>query len=650
MAHFRLPSWWLPLVALCVLAPAVRAAEPPLRVAVEPFFRHADYGSFKLSPSGKYVAGIVPVNGRGGLVAIDVETRKPWPATTVNVSDVGWFEWVNDERLVFTVLDLTVGGGEQRGSGLFTVKRDGSEFRMLVRPPTGGGQYVYRYTQFLAALHDGSDDILVVANDANPRYPDVYRLNTDTGRKTLRSLNKPGDVVRWVADRKGVVRVAVTEEKEGGGRLYWRAAESAPWEIIDDYKPRRQRFVPVAFDGDGSLIVASNARHDTQALYRFDPEKKAVGELLAAHPQVDLTGGLIYDYTKERVIGVAFNADKPGVAWFDEDWAKVAAMVDRALPDHFNVLARSDGARALVFSYSDVDPGTYYLLDVEKRKLERLVETRRDIKPDAMPARKPVRYSARDGLQIPGWLTLPKGADAKNLPLVVLVHGGPWAHGAGWGWNGEAAFLATLGYAVLEPEFRGSTGWGWKHYSASFKQWGRAMQDDLDDGMDWLVKDGTVDPKRACIMGASYGGYAVLMGLARDSNRWRCGIDAVGVTDINLLYDVAWSDSANSTFITYTAKDLLGDQVADAAQLKATSPLEQAAGIRAPVLMAYGANDLRVPLVHGEKMRNALIARGVPVEWVVYAGEGHGFLLEANRFDFYGRVERFLDRNLRAPQ
>jgi dipeptidyl aminopeptidase/acylaminoacyl peptidase len=385
------------------------------------------------------------------------------------------------------------------------------------------------------------------------------------------------------------------------------------------------------------------------ALYRFDPEKKTLGELLAAHPQVDLAGGLVYDRTKERVVGVAYNADRPGVAWFDEDWARVAAMVDGALPNHFNVLSRTDGPRALVFSYSDTDPGAYYLLDVDKRKLEILVETRRAIKPDTMPTRQPVRYPARDGLEIPGWLTLPKGTDAKNLPLIVLVHGGPWVHGAGWRWNSEAAFLGSLGYAVLEPEFRGSTGWGWKHYRASFKQWGRAMQDDLDDGMDWLVKQGTVDPKRACIMGASYGGYAVMMGLARDPDRWRCGIDVVGVTDINLMYDVAWSDIANSTFIKYTAKDMLGDQVADAAQLKATSPIAQAARVRSPVLMAYGANDRRVPLIHGEKMRDALRARDVPVEWVVYSGEGHGFLLEANRFDFYRRVELFLDKNLRAP-
>ena len=637
------------LLAALVVASSCHAAAPPLAVPVEPFFRHADYRSFKLSPSGTFVAAIVPVNGRAGLVTIDLATRKPGHVTTVNASDVGWFEWVTDDRLVFTVLDLQVGGGAQRGSGFFTVKRDGSEFRILAPPPTGRGKYVYRYMRFLSALHDGSDDILVVANDGDPRYPEVYRLNTDTGRKTLLSLEKPGDVVRWVADRSGAVRAAVAEGDQGGGRTFWRPTASAPWEKVDDYAPHRQKFDPVDFDGDGSLIVsARTGGRDTLALYRFDPERKGPGELIAEHPHVDLAGGLVYDEKKRRVVGIAYADERPAFAWLDDDWAKVATAVDRALPDRINVISRSSGPRALVYSYSDVDPGAFYLLDVDRRKLEHLADSRAGAKAVAMPHRKFVRYTARDGLPIPGWLTLPVGKEAKGLPLVVYVHGGPWVHGAGWGWHDEAAYLASLGYAVLEPEFRGSLGWGWKHFRGSFKQWGRAMQDDLDDGMDWAVAQGIADPKRACLMGASYGGYAVMMGLARNPERWRCGIDYVGVTDINLMYDVAWSDYADSTFIKFNAKEMLGDPDADAALLKEVSPLEQAGRIRAPVLMAYGADDRRVPLVHGQKMKDLLEANRVPVEWVTYADEGHGFLLEENRFDFHRRVANFLARNL-AP-
>lgn len=608
-------------------------------VDVEPFFKHADYGEFKLSPSGKHVAGIVPVNGRSGLVSIDLATRKPGHVTTVNVSDVAWFEWVNDDRLVFTVIDRQVGSGAQRGSGFFTVKRDGSEFAILSRP--------YPYMRMLAPLRDGSDVVVVVANDVNPRFPDVYRLDIATGQRSLVSLGKPGDVVRWLADRRGRVRIAITEEPGGKGRTYWRATEDTPWQLVEEFPRRLQNYIPVAFDGDGSLVVATRAGgRDTLALYRFDPVAKKRGELLAAHPEVDLDGGLVYDPRSERIVGVRFGGERPGTAWFDDDWARVAASIDRTLPGRVNAIQRGAGPNVLVYSYSDRDPGSYYLLDTERRKLEHLVATRAAIKPDAMPARKLVRYQARDGLSIPAWLTLPNGVEAKSLPLVVVVHGGPWTRGAGWHWDDEPAYLASLGYAVLQPAFRGTTGWGYGLYRASFGQWGLAMQDDLDDGMDWLVKEGIADPARACIMGGSYGGYAVMIGLARDPSRWKCGVNYVGVTDINLMFEVTWSDQSDSAFLRYSAREMIGDPDKDAERLHATSPLAQADKIRAPVLMAYGANDRRVPIVHGRKMKDALAARDVPVEWVVYADEGHGFLVEENRLDFYRRVAAFLDKHI----
>jgi dipeptidyl aminopeptidase/acylaminoacyl peptidase len=263
-----------------------------------------------------------------------------------------------------------------------------------------------------------------------------------------------------------------------------------------------------------------------------------------------------------------------------------------------------------------------------------------------MPKREPVRYTARDGLSIPAVLTLPRGREAKDLPLVLYVHGGPYVRGHQWTWSAEAAYLAALGYAVLEPDFRGSLGWGRRFFQAGWKQWGLAMQDDLVDGIDWLAKRGTIDPKRVCIMGASYGGYAVMMGLARDPDRFRCGVNYVGVTDIGLLFSVTWSDMSDSDFIKYSAKEIIGDPERDAAQFRATSPLANAAKIRAPVLMAYGVQDYRVPLVHGERMRDALRQNGAPVEWVAYNDEGHGFLLESNRYDFYGRVAKFLAEHL----
>ena len=420
--------------------------------------------------------------------------------------------------------------------------------------------------------------------------------------------------------------------------------------MIGEYGLRDAQTLPVAFDGDGSMIVASDVGRDTFALYRWDAAKKTRGEELAAYARADFGEGgrLIYDDRKKRIVGMRYDAERAGTVWFDDDWARVQATADKALPATANYLARVKEDLYLVTSFSDTNPSTWYLLDTAKGTLELLGVQRKAIDPAKMPPRKAVRYAARDGLEIPAFLTLPLGRAPKNLPLIVLVHGGPNVRGTYWGWNAEAAYLAALGYAVLEPEYRGSKGWGKKLYEAGWKQWGRGMQDDLNDGMDWLAKQGVVDPQRACIVGASYGGYAVMEGLSRDPDRWRCGINYVGVTDINMMFDITWSDFAYSDYIKYAAKEIMGDPDKDAALLKSVSPLQNAAAIKAPVLMAYGGLDRRVPVIHGEKMRDALAKNGTPVEWVVYQEEAHGFLLEKNRYDFYNRVAAFLAKYLPA--
>ena len=638
------------VVVLAVTAASVPAGAGEVApTLVRQFFSHDDYSEVHLSPSGRYLGALVPLQGRLRLAVVDLASRATKIAAAMQDDDIAAFGWVNDDRLVFTVADLQAGLGEQQGGGLFAINRDGSEFKELaptIKSLINSGRLVYRYTRPLRLLRDGGDDMLVMSNDPNQRYPDVYRVNTRTGRRTLLTLGKPGDVVRWVADAQGNVRAAVTDEKGTRTKVFWRASTDSAWVELGSYSIREPGIVPVDFDADGTLLVASDIGRDTYAVFRYDAQKKALGELVLAHPQADLLDrGFIRDPKTQRVVGMRYEGDRPGQAWFDVDYARLQKSVDAALPDHANTITKS-GSRVLIDSYSDVDPGRYYLLDTDSNRLEPVAVRRASIDPKDMPHRQPVRYRARDGLEIPAYLTLPANRDAKNLPLVLLVHGGPWIRGGHWRWNPEAAFLATLGYAVLEPDFRGSLGWGRKHYVAGWKQWGLAMQDDLNDGMDWLAAQGTIDPKRACIMGASYGGYAVMMGLARDPDRFRCGINYVGVTDIDLMFDVTWSDTAGTNFIRYSAKELIGDPDADRARLAATSPLRNAGKIKKPVLMAYGTQDYRVPLIHGERMRDALTAQGTPVEWIVYNDEGHGFLREANRFDFYERVAQFLAKNL----
>jgi len=252
-----------------------------------------------------------------------------------------------------------------------------------------------------------------------------------------------------------------------------------------------------------------------------------------------------------------------------------------------------------------------------------------DIDPRQMSRMEAVSYQARDGLEIPAYLTVARGVERKSLPLVVLVHGGPWVRGQVLRWDPQVQFLASRGYAVLEPEFRGSAGYGTRLFRAGWKQWGLGMQDDVADGVRWADSQGLVDRARVCIAGASYGGYAVLMGLVNDPTLHRCGVDWVGVTDIDLMYSVDWSD-ASDDWKRYGMPKLIGDQAA--------------------LLLAYGGKDVRVPIVHGEMFRDAMAkVPGSSVEWIAYDKEGHGWRKEENQVDSWNHVEKFLATQIAAP-
>ena len=255
------------------------------------------------------------------------------------------------------------------------------------------------------------------------------------------------------------------------------------------------------------------------------------------------------------------------------------------------------------------------------------------------------RFAARDKRSIPVLVTQPAVKSLGPKPAVVLVHGGPFLRGTHWEWESQAQFLASRGYVVIEPEFRGSTGYGSAHFRAGWKQWGLKMQDDVADAAQWAVGQGWVDPKRICIAGASFGGYAVLMGLIKTPELYQCGVEWVGVSDIDLMYDIGWSDSSDE-WKQYGMPLLVGDQIKDAQQLKETSPLAQAQRLNRPLLMAHGAADRRVPIKHGMAFRDAVSTTNRNVEWIVYANEGHGWRELENKVDFWSRVEKFLDKNI----
>jgi dipeptidyl aminopeptidase/acylaminoacyl peptidase len=621
-----------------------------------------------LSPDGKTLAVLSAptAKDRVRLITLDVKSMKGAVLAQFDHDDVDDVHWINNHRLAYQLDDHQAAAGDRNkalGSGLWAVNVDGSRSRQLIaRNATNFVQSSSHVgllpwmTRYVAAIGpgNGTEDIYV-AEPALFDYSGVgdyklKRVDTVTGR--IKDISTPpgARLHGWLFDAEGNPGVSVVY-RGGREQVMLRDASTGEWSPIADFDAfvGNDGFIPFALASNGELLVTANRGQDTKSIYKYDPKTRS----LAAKPflqsdRYDLYPAIVTQ--GGRLPGIRYTIDATVTQWMDPTMAALQAKIDEMLPSTINQISvptdDGDSQVAVVASYSDRVPGMFYLYDLQRGKLVQLGNAHPEVDPDRMSAMEPVHYTARDGLQIPAWLTVPQGAERKNLPLVVLVHGGPFVRGETWRWNPEVQFLAARGYAVLQPEFRGSTGYGDKLFKAGFKQWGLGMQNDLADGVKWAVDQGLVDPKRVCIAGGSYGGYAVLMGLINDPQVYRCGVEWEGPSDIDLMYTATWND-ASDAYKTYGMPRLIGDRVADAAQLKATSPILNAGKIHAPLLMAYGGEDFRVPLEHGKKMRAALAKQSnSEVEWVVYDDEGHGWRALSTKVDFWNRVASFLDKNI----
>ncbi len=633
---------------------------------VEVFFSNPLLDDAELSPSGRYLAAISGAPGRrDALVVVDLVENKAKAVAAFSEVDVLQFQWVNDERLVYNVSDKQVGpGGDLLASGLYAVNRDGGSPRQLasrrgVEFVSEGGSRLDRrilpWNTFMLHQRGAQDSNTIYVtspelDDYNVvRTVNLLRLDTVTGQ--VQTIQRPGPVDSWLLDNAGEPRL--TMRSEGGQTsIHYRDPATSKWRLLaqfSTYQGSPGAFSPVGFGADGTLYVRAYQGKDTASLHTLDLASGKVNpQPLVVTPGYDFDGDLVE--RRGKVLGATVETDAPATVWFDKDMQAVQQGVDKLLPGTVNLISvasRADAPWVLVRSFSDVRPLSYTLYNPSTGKLNPVGSSMDGIDPAKMGRQDPVRYKARDGREIPALLTLPPGA-GKNLPLVVLVHGGPFVRGNHWGWDPQVQFLASRGYAVLEPDFRGSLGYGMSHYRAGWKQWGLAMQDDIADGARWAIAQGTVDPKRICIAGASYGGYAALMGLVKDPDLYKCAVNWAGATDINLLYDGHWSFDSDlgEDWKLQGMPVLVGDQVKDAAQLKATSPIQQAARITQPLLLAYGAVDRRVPLYHGNQFRDAVAKHNKQVEWIVYQDEGHGWTRPQNRFNFWKRVESFLGRHI----
>ncbi|MEP7154653.1 MAG: prolyl oligopeptidase family serine peptidase [Betaproteobacteria bacterium] len=624
--------------------PAAAASGMPPLIPVNVFMRRAEYGSMSISPKGDRLAATVPFKGRDNLVVVDLTKKTRNIITSFEKDDVVAFNWVNNDRIFLRVADGRDALGRVTFRGNYAIDVDGSNMRDLSN---------LRGLAVLRTLKDDTAGEMLVRMTARARNTsDVYKLNTKTGKSELMSFVSPGETGGYVLDWDNVPRVAFTTDLDTTVSTVWyRESADAKWtELLKNPPdPAEDNIDPLGFDTDNkTLIVASNVGRDKYAIYKYDPVARKLGALVFEHPLIDVQGGIIWDRNNKRIAGIGYSADVNATKWFDPAMDSLQKQIDATLPGMTNRLSfPNDTAshRYLISSTSDTDPGRNYLYDGDKKTLEALPDHRPWLKPADISPRKYMPYTARDGLVIPAWVTIPKGTSGKNLPLVLNVHGGPNARvytANPWGRYSEAPFFANRGYVVLEPEPRASTEFGRKHLSAGYKQWGLAMQDDLTDGIMALVKAGIVDKNKVCIYGGSYGGYASLEGIVKDPDLYKCSMPWIAVSDLLMLQTEMTSDSNNSRFnmdIFYNRN--IGNRKTESDNLRKVSPVYNAKVIKTPVLLVAGSDDVRVPLKHGTDMKKALDEAGVKNELVVYTAEAHGFNKQENIEDFFTRAQNF---------
>lgn len=630
-------------------------------IPVEKMFKKSEFGSIQLSPDGKLLAALAPYKGRFNISVLDLEKRSISRLTGITATDVDSFFWLSNDRIIFATGDRQ--GFEFRGDGgLYAVDIDGSNSRELNKPILArldAGQRVLRTFQPAGRVKGSKDEIYILSNERSADTLDIFQLNTLTGRKTLLTFDSPGKVQRWVTDKDLVPRAAVTSDRDKmKGAFMYRADAKSPWQKFYEWDLLEDEITPQFFDKNGKLYASSNVGRNTIALFEYDITNKRLGKLVYGDDIYDLTtptvwgGGRIGarfgdEDEDDQIIGISYNTDKPTTVWFDDKYAKVQAEIDKTLPNATNRFGVIKD-QILVTTSSDRNPGIVYLYDRKKPALTELIRYADWIKPEEMAEMKPFKFTARDGVDIFGYITIPKTyAKGQPVPMIVHPHGGPWARDR-WSYNNEVQFMANRGFAVLQVNFRNSTGYGSKILRGGYKQWGEKSQDDIEDAAMWAIKEGYADKNRIGTYGASYGGYSALMQLARSPDLYKWGFNYVGVTDM-LVHQETQPAQKFGNFAEL-AKRTNGDAKTDRAVFERTSPTLLVNKIRAPVMHAYGGEDRNVDPSNGNAIRKAFEKAGLPVDYTFVNEEGHGYREDKNVFMIYNKFDAFMKKNTPGKQ
>lgn len=603
------------------------------QIPLEDFFKNPEQTSYQISPDGNYYSYMAPYEKRMNIFVQEKGTDEVIQLTAETDRSVAGYFWPNNERILY----LKDTGGDENYK-LYGINIDSTN-------PIAYTEFKGVRTQIIDDLPNIPNEVIIGLNKRNPQVFDPYRLNLETGEMEMLAEN-PGNIQNWMFDHDGKLRVAFAIVDGVNVSLLYRETEADEWKSVltTSFK---DNISPEFFTFDNKNIIAtSNLNRDKSAVVEFDIANGKEIKVLYENPDYDVSS---VSYSKKRkvITSANYTSSKREKHFFDRQTKDLYKRLEKDLGGYEIAITglNKEEDVFIIRTYSDRSLGSYYLYDKTADKLEKIIDVSPWIDENNMANVYPVEYKTRDSLTIHAYLTLPKGytpETAKNLPTVINPHGGPWARD-GWGFNPEVQFLANRGYAVFQMNFRGSTGYGKKFWEASFKEWGLTMQDDITDGTNWLIEKGIADPDRIAIYGASYGGYATLMGLVKEPKLYAAGVDYVGVSNMFTFMQTIppyWEPLLDMMY------EMVGNPKTDSIMLHGVSPVFHVDKIVSPLFIAQGANDPRVNIDESNQIVDAMKKRDVFVEYMVKDNEGHGFHNEENRFDFYRAMEAFLNKQL----
>lgn len=638
---------------LCGLCMSVQAQG----LTLEDFARHEQFIEVKISPTGQYLAATRrDADGQIELVVIDRQKMQLVSQRHFSGKDsIGGFDWANNERLMLNIareggaLEKPVATGE-----LFAMDANGK--RSLFLTGVSSKDKSTTVSTVIDWLPKEEDNVVIAEYNWRNKDPLVFfhKLNIRTGRKSSLGsapIRAVAGVIAALTDAEGYPRLVAGLDSKDNNKLIimHRAERSGDWQTVASYQRKAGSFSPLAFSQDGAAVYGvSDATTNTMALAKLDIATGAE-TLLMVSEDADIFP--IFSFKNGRaaeLIGASFEYDQLGSHFMTEVQDKAASSTIQGLLAAFPnkavklTSATADNKLMILEVASANDPRAFYLFDAEKKQIGFLLEAAPWFANQAISQTQSITYKARDGQEIVALLTLPHDRDAKNLPLVLMPHGGP--HGVRDSMSAmedDAKVLAAHGYAVLQPNFRGSGGFGKAFLTAGYKKWGTLMIDDMTDGVRHIIAQGIADERRVAVYGGSYGGYASLMSAIREPELYRCAINFVGMSDLSLMYkegDTTEHNLGIDTLETYIGRS---DEV-----LKGQSAIHNLDKLKAPVLIIHGAEDQRVPLVQAEVLRKAFDERGHPYEWLVKEKEGHGFYKPENNVERWQRMLAFLEKHM----